>query len=281
MIGQHPDLAGLPELKLFCCPTIGELEASLPQSWKERGVIHRSPGLIRALAQCEFGEQTAASLRAAQLWLHDRLHWSGSDVLDVLLRRLDPRAVVEKSPDNVLTDVALTRMAAAYPRARYLHVTRHPVTTQRSIEAHRARAIGRRAQKGEPMSGIASWYEIHRRILYFASSLPDDRYLRVRAEDVLNDGDSQLLVIAIWLGIRTDAAAIESMHHPEQSPFARPAQAANGIVAGSDFKFLDDPIPRRVEIPSDLDPPEGWVADPSIWPLVVDVANGLGYFHSG
>src|SRR5204863_3758237 len=92
MIGQHPDLAGLPELKLFCGDTIGELEASLPQFWRDRGVTHRSPGLVRALAEFEFGGQTAQSLAAARAWLEDRLDWSGSDVLDVLLERLHPRA---------------------------------------------------------------------------------------------------------------------------------------------------------------------------------------------
>jgi hypothetical protein len=51
MIGQHPELVGLPELKLFCFRTVGELEASLPSYWRERGFTHRSPGLVRALAQ--------------------------------------------------------------------------------------------------------------------------------------------------------------------------------------------------------------------------------------
>src|SRR5277367_299883 len=43
MIGQHPELAGLPELKPFSYRTVGELEASLPSYWIERGFTHRSP----------------------------------------------------------------------------------------------------------------------------------------------------------------------------------------------------------------------------------------------
>ena len=46
MIGQHPELAGLPELKLFCYATLGELDASLPRYWVQRGIKHRSPGLV-------------------------------------------------------------------------------------------------------------------------------------------------------------------------------------------------------------------------------------------
>jgi hypothetical protein len=62
MIGQHPQLAGLPELKLFSYPTIGELEASLPQYWIDRGITHRSPGLIRAIAEYKFRGQEADAL---------------------------------------------------------------------------------------------------------------------------------------------------------------------------------------------------------------------------
>jgi hypothetical protein len=277
MVGRHPQLAGLPELKLFCHATIGELEASLPQYWKDRGLTHRSPGLLRALAELEFGGQTAERLSAARAWLRDRPDWPGAAILDVLLEHLSPRTAVEKSPDNVLTGIGLERMAAAYPRARYLHLTRHPVATQRSIEQHRRRLVPEDPQAREPMAGIAAWYDIHRRILIFTGGLPPDRCLRVRAEDVLNDPRPQLAAIAAWLGIRTDAGAIEAMLHPEASPFANPGPPEIGASGGNDPGFLRDPIPRRVDVPAGLEPPSGWVADPSIWEMVAGLANDLGY----
>jgi hypothetical protein len=281
MIGQHPDLVGLPELKLFRYRTIGELEASLPRFWIKRGITHRSPGLVRALAEFEFGDQTPESLRAARAWLHERQHWSGSDVLDFLLTRLIPRAAVEKSPENVLTDAALKRVAAAYPKARYLHLTRHPVATQRSMQEYLSRTVHSYPPDGEPMSGIASWYNTHRRILNFAAKLPPERYMRVRAEDVLNDSESLLPAIAAWLGLRADDSAIEAMKHPERSPFASFGPAGSGIIGGNDPSFLRDPTPRRAKVLCTLDPPEGWVAEPSFWRMVVILANRLGYFEEG
>jgi hypothetical protein len=276
MIGQHPQLAGLPELKLFCCETIGELEGSLPGFWRDRGVTHRSPGLLRALAECELGRQTAATIAAAREWLAARLDWSGANVMDFLQERLRPRTAVEKSPDNLLTDEALSRMAAAYPRARYLHLTRHPITTQRSIEGHRRRVFGRPLD-GEPMRSIAAWYEIHRRILHFCADVTPDRYLQVRAEDVLHNPESQLAVIAAWLGIRADGGAIDAMLHPEASPFAHPGPEGIGITGGNDPGFLRDPVPRRVDLPCKLEQPPGWIADRSVWKTVSDLANRLGY----
>jgi sulfotransferase family protein len=277
MIGQHPELAGLPELKLFCYPTIGELEASLPRFWLDRGIAHRSPGLVRAVAQLEFGNQKPASLEWARTWLGDRSHWSGADVLDVLMERLSPREVVEKSPEDVESDAALRRLASAYPRARYLHLTRHPVTTQRSVKEHLNRTVPGYSMPGEPMSGVAIWVETHCRILRFAARLPKHRYMRVRAEDVLNDTRSQLWSIAAWLGVQTGERAIEAMTHPEASPFASVGPEGSGILGGNDPNFLRDPIPRSVEIISSLHQPPGWEGNSFLWQMTVDIANRLGY----
>jgi hypothetical protein len=277
MIGQHPDLAGLPELKLFAYRTIGELEASLPPYWGARGFTHRSPGLVRALAQFEFGDQTTASLDAARAWLSERSHWSGADVLDVLLARLAPRMAAEKSPENVVTAAALRRLARAYPRARYLHLTRHPTTTQASLAQHLLRTVPEHPRLGEPMAGIAAWCSVHARILRFAASLPAERVTRVRAEDVLNDPAAQLRAIAAWLGVRTDTAAIDAMGHPEASPFARFAPAASGVIGGHDHGFLTDPLPRRVELPATVEPPPGWYDTSRLWERARALARRLGY----
>jgi len=107
--------------------------------------------------------------------------------------------------------------------------------------------------------------------------LPRDRYLRVRAEDVLNDTPAQLRSITSWLGVREDEAAIEAMMHPEASPFASPGPAGSGIVGGNDPSFLRDPIPRPAEVLPTLDQPPGWVEDSALWQVVVDVARQLGY----
>lgn len=277
MLGQHPELAGLPELKLFCYRTIGELEASLPRFWSEiKGVTHRSPGLVRALAQFEFGDQKPESLDLARTWLRDRGHWTGVSVFDHVMERLKPRAAVEKSPENVLTDEALERLSSGYPGARYLHLTRHPVSTQRSMQEHWNRIMPRPLD-GQPMSGMASWFDAHRRIVDFTDTLPRGRHLRVRAEDILNDTDPQLERITAWLGLPQDYVAIEAMKHPERSPFASFGPAGTGIVGGHDPAFLSDPKPRRVEVLRTIEQPPGWIGNAALWNSVLALATELGY----
>lgn len=277
MIGQHPELADLPELKLFGYPTIGALEASLPPYWIERGFTHRSPGLVRALAQIEFGGQSIEHLAAARAWLRQRDGWTGADVLDALLVRLAPRIAVEKSPENLASASALRRLAAAYPRARYLHLTRHPVTTQASLAAHVLRTVPEHPRLGEPMAGIAAWCRIHGRIMRLAASLPAGRFMRVRAEDVLNDPPTHLRAIAVWLRLRTDDAAIAAMGHPENSPFASFGPSESGVIGGHDHGFLRDPVPRRVEMPAALEPPPGWHGASELWRRTVRLAREFGY----
>lgn len=277
MIGQHPQCASLPELKLFAYPTIGELEDSLPRYWSERGFTHRSPGLVRAISEFEFAGQSPESLLRARAWLRDRSHWSGANIFDVLLERLYPRIPVEKSPENVMTDAALELLSSSFPQARYLHLTRHPVTTQRSMQEHISRTVPEIVAHGQPISGLASWVETHCRILRFASTLPPNRYLRLKAEDVLNDPCPKLLSIAEWLALRADRDAIDAMMHPERSPFAKFGPADTGLIGGHDHNFLRDPIPHRVEVMTTLEPPEGCAADSPLWNMTVDIANRLGY----
>jgi Sulfotransferase family len=277
MIGQHPEMVGFPELKLFAYDTIRELEESLPEYWRRRGARHRSPGLVRAVAQFAFGGQEIASLNKAQTWLRDRAHWSGADMLDFLLAFHSPRRGIEKSPENVESDEALRRLSSAYPRAKYLHVTRHPVSTQKSLQDHLLRRFPGYTMAGQPMSGISGWVATQQRILGFAASLSPDRYFRIKGEDILGSHRTALTSIAAWLGHRTDEDAITAMMRPEESPFACEGPRGSGVTGGLDPEFLRNPSLRPAQPAPALEPPAGWIDDAHLWRCAVALANELGY----
>ncbi len=127
------------------------------------------------------------------------------------------------------------------------------------------------------MTGIAAWFQTHERILEFCGGLPDDRHLRIRAEDALNDPDRETSRIAAWLGVSASSEALEAMKHPEDSPFARLGPPGSGATGGNDPAFLADPRLRAVELPQSLAPPAGWSLDLSVWRCVADLARTLGY----
>ncbi|MBN2885770.1 MAG: sulfotransferase [Chromatiaceae bacterium] len=244
MIGQHPELYGFPELHLFIGDSVQEV---LDREYRA-GNHFGPPGLLRAIAELEFGVQTTATITRAIGWLAERRHWTTKDMMDHLRERVAPRIGMEKSPITALKPLGLERAWTFYPTAHFLHLTRHPVSTRRSMDLfldQRARTEKRRA-----FDSLLSWYRFHRNILEFTQRLPPGQSLMVKGEDVLSDPERYLPQIAEWLGLRTDAAAIEAMKHPECSPYAyRGPAPAHG---GNDGNFMRDPVlrPGRVREPS-------------------------------
>ena len=133
---------------------------------------------------------------------------------------LSPRSAVEKSPDNIVDDAGLQTDGGSVSRGPVLashappgwHATLHPGTSRTApcLPIHRMASLCPGLPPG--MKSIGAF-----------CSLPPvcraNRYLRVRAEDALNDTQSQLLAIAAWLGIRGDEDALEAHAAPGSIAF--------------------------------------------------------------
>lgn len=275
MIGLHPELCGFPELALFRRETVGQLIAD-PPGWKGIPTTARLPGLLRALAQHHDGAQTAATIAGALRWLEQRRSWPVAHVYDHLLETIAPAIGVEKSPDNSAREDYLERLMADYPRARFLHLTRHPVTTATSMwNVYHDKGFWNIPLEMLHMFCLGAWYYHHKRLLGLAGVLPPDRLLRLRAEDLLTDPTTELTRVARWIGVDTAAAAIEAMCHPEASPYAKPGPP--GAAGGNDVKFLRDPTLRSPQIVIGVDFPDDWVVDPWFQVEIVRLAAELGY----
>src|SRR5207245_2865569 len=93
MLGQHPQMYGLPELHLFTTATMAD-------QWRTgaRGPFSMGHGLLRAVAQVCYGAQTEVTIEAARGWLRRRSHFTTGMILEELCERVQPLMVVEKSP---------------------------------------------------------------------------------------------------------------------------------------------------------------------------------------
>jgi hypothetical protein len=275
MIGLHPQLAGFPELTIFRRSTVQELITD-PPGWKGIPTRGRLAGLLRVLAQFHDGEQSARTVAAAMEWLEQRREWGVADVFDYLLEQVAPRTGVEKSPDNSARADFLTRLRRSYPRARFIHLTRHPVTTAESMWAvYHDKGLWNIPPELLHQFCLGAWYFHHCRILRLAGELPPDQLLRVRSEDVLADPPAQLAAIARWIGVDDDQASIEAMCHPERSVFAAPGP--EGAEGGNDAKFLQSPGLRQARWPDGVGVPAEWVIDPWFHVEVLRLAAVLGY----
>jgi hypothetical protein len=276
-IGQHPQLHAFPELGLFRRATVKPILTTPPGN-KGVPALARLGGLMRAIAQHEFGEQSPEAILEAYHWLRRRRRWSGADVYDHLLGLIAPKIGVEKTPDNSNNEANLSRLAAAYPRARFIHLTRHPVPQIRSMYE----AWSRLPWWTVPphlfhQFCMGAWLFHHERLLRFTDTLPPDQFRRVRAEDVLNHPRREMRSLCLWLGIDASPEAVTAMCHPERSPFA--GLGPSDAQWGNDPKFLRAPKMHRAEIPSSLDAPAEWAIDPWVLTATIEMAYRFGYQH--
>jgi hypothetical protein len=300
MLGAHPQMYGLPETHLFREDTVAEwLRTAASESF------HMADGLLRAVAQICYHEQTESTIRSASGWVRRRsLHTSGM-LFEELAERVHPRHLVDKSPNMVYQVDNMQRVRAFFPDAKYIHLVRHPraycvsvLTYLATLTKQRpgANAAARTAPHWidnlayfpfpgkSPAEGAqrladpqGSWYALNSNVSEFLSLLCDDQWTRVRAEDVVRTPAASMTGVADWLGLRTDTESIRSTLHPERSPFARIGPP--GARLGNDLFFLQRPALRPERGKSqNLDDPLGWAsAESGFLPEVQELARGFGY----
>ena len=275
MLGQHPSLYGFPELALFRAETVARL-LSDPPNWRGTPTRTRMAGLLRALALRHHGEQSPDAVVRAYSWLECRRGWTVAHVLDHLLTGVAPLTGIEKSPESSAHEDFLARVCAAYPRARFLHVVRHPTTSIQSM--YRVwKDLGywnvTPGLFGQFCLGV--WLHQHSRIARLGARLPPDRFLRVRSEELLTNPFQVLEELCRWLGIDYAPECIAPMLHPERSPFAQ--VGPEGATGGQDPDFLASPVIRHVGTPSVIEFPRDWVLDPWTVVAVARLAEHFGY----
>lgn len=281
MLGQHPQCFGLPELCLFNVERLVDLWVrATDEMGSEAKTRH---GLLRAVAEIYGGEQTMDSVRMANHWCAARQNLSTGEIYRELVDKIDPLIAVEKSPAYTVDIQRLLRIRETFPDARYLHLTRHPVGQCKSVMSLYDGTFALFVNSIDFLEDRAivepqfAWYDLNINILNFLDTIPAERQMRIRGEDVMNDPPKFLGMICRWLGIRDDADALDEMMHPERSPFAcfGPLDA----LFGNDPNFLSGPTfrPHKVKVPP-LDKPVPWREDgQSLKPEVVELAREFGY----
>jgi len=281
MIGQHPQLYGLPELNLFNVEKLKELWLRVSDDVGDDS--NRRNGLLRAVAQIYGGEQTTETIEMAIHWAAARQEQDTGDVYHELAAKIHPLIPVDKSPSYTLSEIRLARILEAFPQARFIHLVRHPIPQCKSVMSLNdgiltllVNAIDFEEDRATVDPQIA-WHDININILSFLRQVPKERQIRLKGEDLMENPRRHLSKICRWLGVCDDAACIEEMMHPERSPYA----CFGPITAlfGNDPKFLKRPA-FRPHVP--LTPPFNaalpWRTDgKGLRPEVIELAMEFGY----
>lgn len=292
MLGQHPQMYSLPETNLAVADTMDEW-------WGQSrlGMEYPRHGLLRVVAQVYFGGQTEATVELAEGWIRRRAHFSTGYLLETIADKLRPLMVVEKSPHIVRQAEFMKRLYRLFPQAKFIHLVRHPCGQGKSMMQFYQRKKARgpmqpshwlnammtvsttRDERGQDshLDPQRAWYVFNNNVCQFLRTIPKEQQMIIRGEDILGKPDESLVRIASWLGLRSDAEAIDAMKHPERSPYANFGPC--GARYGNDPFFLNDPVlqPARVR-PQSLGPPAGWYADGyGFLPEVRQLAEQFGY----
>lgn len=264
MLGQHPQAYGLPEVNLSAGDHLGD-------NFDLDGRVAPNSGLLRLLAQLQGGAQTDDTVIEARHWVSRRLHWPTAKAFDHLQGLIGPKVMVEKSPRTTMKIDSLRRMARLFPKARFLHLTRHPRTTGKSM----IDLVG----SAEFAAPEKVWLTSQSNIVELSQELPFEQYMRIKGETLLSRPQFYLGQICEWLGLDKSAEAIEAMLHPENSPYAMIGPATAPF--GNDPNFLQGPkldFERlaRIKEPSLYEPLE-WGQGEAFSAPVIKLARQFGY----
>ncbi len=276
MIGQHPQIYGLPEVNLSHGDTLGEMWDSVTAA-----LNFGTSGLLRLLAQLHEGVQTDETVLRARHWVMRRKHWTGAKVFGYIQEVVgDDKILVDKSPRNTMKLDHMNRLLRIFPRASFLHLTRHPLTTGKStIELIKSYGDKDPSERSAHFSPDQVWLRSQTNIMKFSEDLATGQYMRIKGEMLLSNPTFYLAQVCDWLGIDQGAEAIEQMLHPETSPYA--CIGPESAPFGNDPNFLKNPeldLDRLAKIkePSIYGPVE-WLKGEEFTKPVIKIARQFGY----
>ncbi len=220
---------------------------TLGEAWHKYPVLQLfmgRHGLLRTLAQLHDGKQTAETVARAEEWIAQHSDWAVRRVFEHLQELVGNKILVEKSPMFTGDPEYLARMIHAFPSASILHLIRHPRGMGEFFVNLRTeyKALNQVVAE-EPEK---AWQATHELIMTITENLPLGQCMRLKGEALLADLGTYLPQICEWLGIRTDAEAIQAMMHPEHSPYASPGP--KGAPRGNDPNFLANPNVDRARL---------------------------------
>lgn len=254
-LAAHPELCVIPETALFYADDIGALLEIFELSQNAS-----SDGLLRAVAELEFGAQTDANIITARDWLAARSDWSTAAMFAHLVARAAPRRLLMPDTDSVLRVSDLLRVQRAAPDAQIVHCVRHP-WTQGARFAHWLDAqlfvapdFRDFSAMPAPIEPQIAWLRINQTLETRLRPAYAARWQRLRAEDVEDEARTadvlDALCAALQLAPWSEAASDQSFAvlGPREAPYGFDAELLDATAdEDCDQPRLDQPLPWRRE----------------------------------
>ena len=194
MLAGHPGLWSPPEMVLAPFETMPERREILNARFWEKGGLAR--GLMDLLnTDVEGAREAAAGLE----------EMSVPEVYAWLQSKLGGRMLVDKCPHLSVMPDAMARLPTWFPNARYLWISRHPGAVTRSLQNMPMAEV---MLQGYPVPIDEVWRYANQNIKDFLDTVPADRWMHLRYEDLVEDGRPVLERVCQTLGLPFEEAML-------------------------------------------------------------------------
>lgn len=241
-LGCHPQLYATPELNLLMADTVGELLDIF-----DIGQGAHAHGLLRTIAELEFGGQTDFGVVQARAWLDAHRALRSGELAMWLAEKVAPRRLVTPDSEAALRPMNLRRLLAQMPGSSIVHLVRHP-WEQGCLLAAWARErlfvppdFKDHAFRPPQVDPQIPWLRANANLDRLRATWPANRWRLEHSEAIEQDAASTLAGLCQWLGIVDDEAAQAAMRQPEAWTYAGhgPGNAAFGLEAELTEPFSD------------------------------------------
>jgi thioester reductase-like protein len=148
-----------------------------------------------------------------------------AEVYSFLSSRLGGRTLVDKSPLFFPPQAVIRRLASLFPRARFVHLVRHPVACISSYVRERFHGIFPETRGIDPYDcGEWVWTRVHEGILELEAELGPGRMHRLYFEDLTGDPERALRRLCPSLGLSFEPALL--------TPYSGHRMVAGGFQVG-------------------------------------------------
>jgi thioester reductase-like protein len=238
MLAGHSQLFSPQELYLGCFSDMAAHDRHLGGTVLNMGVIATIAELLsRTGAWNLYVQWTQAAVPTAEIY-------------SFFTSRLGGRTLVDKSPLFFRPQTVIRRLASLFPRARFVHLVRHPVACISSYVRERFHGIFPETRDIDPYDcGEWVWTRVHEGILEIEAELGPGRMHRLYFEDLTGDSERALRRLCPSLGLSFEPALL--------TPYSGHRMVAGGFQVGDpNFThyasiradkaeaFRDDVLPR-------------------------------------
>ncbi len=261
MLAGHSKLFCPPELHLLPFDDLAARASLLagPASFLGEGL----PRALVELKSCPPGE----AVGLVNSWIEERR--TTPEVYRSLASLAGGRLVIDKSPSYGENLDALKRSRIWFPDAKYILLVRHPLAVMESFVRNRFDKLLQRPGTDPWNAAEEVWLRTNRNLVAFRESLPPDRWVEVRYEDLVAAPQVIATRLCEFLGVPFEAALLKPYDGQRMT---------DGLHSVS-ISIGDPNFQSHQEIDPALS--EGWRARlseiPVLSPETTAVAAALGY----